>query len=225
MVRVTFSGEGLRGFGQPVPSAHIKIFFPEGNWTPHSDAPRPPSRTYTPLAFDPAKNELEVEFVLHGAGLAADWVRRARRGDVVYIGGPRGGFQPAHDLREIVILCDDTALPAATMIVRALSTRCNVKLVAEVGGEDEARDIDRLPASRIEWLVRDDRQPCGTLVRRLADLTAADDAFWWVACEAKAMRKMRSILLERGNIAKERLITRGYWQAGETNHPDHDYGV
>jgi NADPH-dependent ferric siderophore reductase len=38
------------------------------------------------------------------------------------------------------------------------------------------------------------------------------------------MRKLRKLLLDELQIERERLVTRGYWQLGEANHPDHDYG-
>ena len=34
---------------------------------------------------------------------------------------------------------------------------------------------------------------------------------------------LRDVESERG-LPLARLVTRGYWRAGEQNHPDHDYG-
>jgi hypothetical protein len=38
------------------------------------------------------------------------------------------------------------------------------------------------------------------------------------------MRGIRKHLLAERGLAAQSLVTRGYWRAGEANHPDHDYG-
>jgi NADPH-dependent ferric siderophore reductase len=45
-----------------------------------------------------------------------------------------------------------------------------------------------------------------------------------VACEAAAMRGIRRYLIAERHLPAASLVTRGYWRAGEQNHPDHDYG-
>ena len=49
-------------------------------------------------------------------------------------------------------------------------------------------------------------------------------AQWWVACESNAMRTIKAHLLQVRGLDRMRLISRGYWQQGEANHPDHDHG-
>ena len=58
----------------------------------------------------------------------------------------------------------------------------------------------------------------------LANVKDFEDPFWLIACEANAMRRMRSQLLNQKEISKDRLVSRGYWKSGASNHPDHDYG-
>lgn len=227
MLRVVFEGEALAGFGPAKPSAHIKILFdaPPYLWTPESEGPRPPSRTYTPRSFDPARNELAVEFALHGEGLASDWVRRAQPGDPVWIAGPGGGFEPSHDLRSIVMVCDDTALPAAAMIAEALPATCHAQIVCEVEDAAEQRDIGPLAADTVRWVHRRGAVSGDGLIATLPGIDAPEGALWWVACEAGAMRRMRTSLIREHGVAPASMITRGYWRAGEANHPDHDYGA
>ena len=45
-----------------------------------------------------------------------------------------------------------------------------------------------------------------------------------MACEAAAMRDIRRYFTRERGIPVAQLVTRGYWRAGEQNHPDHDYG-
>lgn len=225
-VRVVFRGDALDGFGPAKPSAHIKILFdnPPFAWTPASEGARPPSRTYTPLAFDAEARELTVDFALHGDGLASNWVQTAKPGDAVWIGGPGGGFDPAPDLTRIVMICDDTALPAAEMIVNALPAGCEVVLVAEVVDAAEERALGKLPAADARWVHRLNGDSGPGLEAALATIEGGAETFWWIACEAGAMRTMRKHLMAERKVPGGRMVTRGYWQAGASNHPDHDYG-
>jgi hypothetical protein len=43
-------------------------------------------------------------------------------------------------------------------------------------------------------------------------------------CEALAVRDIRACLLGPAGLSRDRVVTRGYWRAGEANHPDHDFG-
>ena len=38
------------------------------------------------------------------------------------------------------------------------------------------------------------------------------------------MREIRNVLLNEAGIDRTQLVTRGYWKAGATDHPDHDTG-
>ena len=100
MTRIIFGGEELAEFGPPRPGSHMKLLFvPEcEEWSPNNtEAPRPPSRTYTPRRYDPERRELEVEFVHHGNGVAATWAETAKAGDPMFLAGPGGGYDVPED--------------------------------------------------------------------------------------------------------------------------------
>lgn len=229
LTRVTFGGETLEGFGPPKPGAHVKLLIvpPGSDWTPaDEEAPRPPSRTYTPRHFDPEKKELVVEFVHHGAGLAALWAQRAKAGDEAYIGGPGGGYEVPEDATDIVLIADDTAMPAAGTIVETLPNGCRPTVFCEVPDEAEERPLSPRVATEPVWLHREtEGAVAGTLLEQaVRGLDAPAGAYWWIACEAAAMRRIRQYLLDERNVDPKRIHTRGYWKLGETNYPDHDYG-
>lgn len=229
--RVALTGDELEGFGPPRAASHIKLHLvPEGgSWSPSDEAmPRPPRRTYTPRAFDPARRLLEVDFVLHGHGLAATWAERAAPGHAIYVSGPGGGYEVASDARSVIIVADDTALPAAGMILEAMPAGCSSAVLAEISSSSEERPLSPIVASEPQWLCRDrSGSTAGALleaaVRKIAQ--PGSDSYWWVACEAAAMRRIRKHLLQTLAIAPSRVHTRGYWKLGETAYPDHDYGA
>jgi NADPH-dependent ferric siderophore reductase len=228
VIRVSFSGPDLASFERSKPGAHMKLFFPPLNAPPvpaGEEAPRPPSRTYTPRRY--ANGLLDVEFVLHGAGLASDWVEAAKVGDPMLLSGPGGGHVFPEGIRHLVLVADDTAMPAAGMIVEALPNDCRVTVLCEVEDKADERALSSRADVTPTWLHRAvaNTQPCALLVAAVAALPAEDsDTHYWIACEAGAMRRMRDGLMQRG-IERARLQTRGYWKFGDNNYPDHDYGA
>ena len=49
---------------------------------------RPLARAYTVRRYDPRTRELDVDFVVHGVGVATTWARDAGPGDRMHIAGP-----------------------------------------------------------------------------------------------------------------------------------------
>ena len=70
------------------------------------------ARDYTPRRYDPRTRRLELDFVRHGGGLAAEWAERAAPGDRVHLAGPRGTTVPPSDADWYFLVGDETALPA-----------------------------------------------------------------------------------------------------------------
>jgi NADPH-dependent ferric siderophore reductase len=232
VISVTFGGVALENFGPPRPGAHMKLLFaPPGfdmvGLERGEEGPRPPSRTYTPRRYDPATRRLDVEFVLHGDGLAAGWVQKAKAGDALHVAGPGGGYDIPADLSELILIADDTAMPAAATILEALPASAKATVVCEVADAKEERPLTSKSAVEPEWLhyATAGAQPGTLLEKRALELAAAKpDAHWWIACEAGAMRRIRKHLLGDRRVAPAKVHTRGYWKLGETNYPDHDYG-
>src|SRR5262245_50979896 len=101
MRRVVFQSDELSGFRSEAYDDHIRLFIPRAdrrsvpraargsNGLVFPDgAVRPDARDYTPRAFDPARNRLTVDFVLHGEGPGSTFGERAAAGDVIGIAGP-----------------------------------------------------------------------------------------------------------------------------------------
>ena len=225
MRRIVFTGDALEGFGPAKPGAHIKLIFgdlPEGG----PGQPRPEMRTYTPRYFDAQRHELAVDFLLHGTGLASEWAASAQVGERLHIGGPGGGSDIDPALRAAVLLVDETAMPAAGMILDAVPAGCHATLVCEVQDAAEQRAISARAPDRTLWLHRADANaaPGALLLQAAQALPLQGGAQWWVACESNAMRTIKAHLLQVRGLDSTQLISRGYWQQGEANHPDHDHG-
>jgi NADPH-dependent ferric siderophore reductase len=237
LISVLVTGDELDGFTDAVPTSHLKVFLPaEGQLEPHLPAPGPDGtvvapdgaapvvRTYTPRRYDPATRTLEIQFLLHGTGPAAEWARRAAPGDRLAVAGPGGRFslEPAAD--HWWLAADESAIPAVGTLLEALPETTAADVHLEVDGPDDEVEFAATAKATITW---HHRRP-DAFGAELADAARAgaipDGARVWVACEAAAMRDIRRYLITERHLPPASLVTRGYWRAGEQNHPDHDYG-
>ena len=233
-VRVTFSGEELKGYAMTGPAAHIKVYFaapgeprpvlPE--WGPEGPVlaegqKMPLSRTYTPRSYDAESNELVVEFVLHGEGLASSWAGSVKAGDEVAVTLP-GGFYAVEPADWYVIAGDESALPGIETIIEELSDASKAQVIVEVEGPGEER---ALLAPNVTWLHRGGAASGRRLEQAMRALeTPEGNGRVWVGCEAGVMRDIRKHLLFDRGLDRAAIHTHGYWKRGDSNHPDHDVG-
>ncbi|MEV6967407.1 siderophore-interacting protein [Hamadaea sp. NPDC051192] len=234
IVSVLFGGASLAGFTPPLPTAHIKLFLPDadGEVAAPTVGPdglswptgRPTMRTYTPRRFDAAALTLEVQFVLHGDGPAAQFARDAVPGDRAAIGGPGGRFSVDPAGRDWWIGGDDSALPAIATLIEALPTDARVRVEVEVAGPGDRIALPAHPGAQLHWHDRGTGDWGGELLDAVRGSHLDPQTDVWVACEAAAVRRIRRHLLDERGLPSAQVTTRGYWQAGQANHPDHDFG-
>lgn len=220
MVRVTVTGEDLEGFVSAAPDDHVKLFFPvddgaintptmgpDGPVYPEGVTPSP-ARDYTPRRYDAARNELDIDFVLHGEGPASTWAEQVKVGDLIGVGGPRGSMVVPDDYDHYVLVGDETALPAIGRWLEEMPTTTPVTVLIEIAATEERQVLAR----DVHWVIRGKSTPS------LDDMLAAlpippGDTFWWVATESKRARALRSLLVETRQIDKDWVKATGYWQA------------
>jgi NADPH-dependent ferric siderophore reductase len=186
----------------------------------------PPSRTYTPRFWRPDSLELVVDFMLHGKGLASDWARSAKAGDVMAVSGQPGGpWMVDADAGWYLLAADESALPGLATILEALPAGKAARVFVEVRDEHERQALESSAQIEVTWLYHGDAPPgaCIESAIRALDL-APDGGRVWLACEAATMRSLRRHLLEDRGFERAAIHTHGYWKAGIANHPDHDVG-
>ena len=160
VVRVTLQGDSLATSTPPNPGGHIKIAFGSTNGGP------PTMRTYTPRRFDPERLELDIEFVLHGEGVASSWAAAAQIGDELTVMGPGGRYTPAAPSGVFVIVVDDTAMPAAGTVIEALPVDTEVIVICEVTDRRDERSLTEDRDLDVTWLHRSEgRAEPGALLR------------------------------------------------------------
>lgn len=199
LLRVTFTGADVTTMKTAAPDQRIKIFFPDADGRPSAlpssdhwyqtyravvPSLRPPMRTYTIRHLRADKAELDVDFVLHGAtGPASRWAMQAQAGDPVQIAAPNGAFagdpggyewKPPAEVEHVLLIADETALPAVAGILEGLSARAvppRVQAFLEVPSAADQMVLPAWPGLVVTWLPRDRAQPVhheGWLMARAA---------------------------------------------------------
>ncbi len=246
MRRVTFAGPEVAAFLTVTGPPNIKLYFPDADgrldlparehhryvWAPGQ---RERVRTYTMRRADAQAGELDVDFVRHGdEGLASAWAERARPGD--RLGLLAGGGLVPGVCDWIVLVADETGLPAVGWILEGLPATTRGLAIVEVADAGEEQDLVRPPGVEVRWLHRDGALAGST--RMLQDAVLALDlppqdvvvaggtARIWVAAESAVVRELRRHLREAGFDRRQQLII-GYWHHGITEvgygkESDHD---
>ncbi|GAB2528644.1 siderophore-interacting protein [Paramicrobacterium agarici] len=239
MVRVTVFGESLRGFTALGPNDHVKLFFPDPETgdltTPEVTADglkRPTdglilSRDFTPLAFRENGTggvpELDIDFVVHGdEAPATSFAAHVHPGLQLGIGGPRGSKLVPDGIARVVLIADETALPAFSRWLRMLPPDVKVTSIVQVHDEDAESYLtgEHRTRTNVEVLYREDGP--GQLIEAVRSLgSIGDDTFVWAAGEANELVDVRRYFRRDLGLPKEQVEVEGYWKRGIVNLDHH----
>lgn len=236
LTRITLSDPALEGWPAGDPTGHCKVMFPADGqdepslpvWSENGPVfdesqPRPIIRTLTPRRFDPATNELDIDFVIHDAGPASRWAAAARPGQRVAVAGVGRGYVIDPDAKVFHLGGDEAAIPALAVLLEHLDPSVTVNVFIELAEGHEPVSMPEHPGVTIRWIPRaPSREPGAELLDAFQSATISEQDRVWVATEAVAVRRIRRAVLDAG-LPQAHLVTRGYWKAGEADHPDGDY--
>jgi NADPH-dependent ferric siderophore reductase len=230
LTRVTLGGPDLAGFTLDLPAASVRLLLPDpstgplvrpiwnGNEFLAPDGSRPIIRTLTPRALRPEVDELDVEVVRHGDGPASRWAADAPVGSPVALSGPGRGFAVDPGWRDLVLVGDESAIPAISQLLEVMATvapACQIRVQLEA--EDPVAEVALPvhPGATATWAIRDGAQAFGdTLVTAVAGWALSSDTVVWAAGEAAAMQRLRRHLFDERSMPRSRTTVRGYWKVG-----------
>lgn len=177
-------------------------------------------RVYTIRKVDQERGELWVDFFQHPApGVltpGADFARDAKAGDRLAFLGPGGGDLPL--AKEILLVGDESALPAIARIAAEVSPDTRMRAIVEVEDEAEEQPLPSAGTLDVRWLHR--KSYAAGTTGMLSDAAKAavasvdDETFVWVACEKDDVRLIRNLLKQRGHD-RRRMYVAWYWERGQ----------
>ncbi|MZD05861.1 SIP domain-containing protein, partial [Streptomyces sp. SID5785] len=192
---------------------------------------RPVLRNYTVRAHrpdGPEGPELDVDFVLHGdpgdpgeenghaAGPAATWASTCSVGDSVVLVDEGIGFNRPDDLRSVVLVADESGLPALAGVLASLPDDITGTAVAEVPTPEDRQELIAPPGVEIVWVERGTTGPPVpgvAALERARSLPLPEVPFYgWVVGESGLATGLRRHWVAQG-VPKDRIMFCGYWRA------------
>lgn len=236
LLRVTLGGPELRAFKRnglelppfstPTFDDHIKLIFAaDGNvesvlptqnehgidWNFSENLI---TRDYTPRRFDEKTGELELEFVMHGSGPAATWASTAQKGDTLWFVGPKSSAVLPEDTGHIILLGDETALPAIARYLDERPSPAPVTGAIIIPNEESKIDLRLTEQDSIQWITGSSQNP-QLLDETIRALPIQQDAATYIfaAGESRALLPVRRYLSRELGFTKGQLNITGYWHA------------
>ncbi|MBT9370872.1 siderophore-interacting protein [Rhizobium sp. CSW-27] len=172
-------------------------------------------RVYTIRKVDLQTGEVWIDFFQHPMpGVAtpgADFARDARPGDRIALLGPGGGGRP--EAQSLLLIGDETALPAILRILEELPAGATAEAIIEVMNADEEQAVCSHGDVSIRWIHRQTEGRTTALREAAKQAIAASpaDRYIWIACEKDDVRALRP-LLKGPEREKGRSYLAWYWE-------------
>jgi len=266
--RLVLTGPELDEFGDALLDQRIKLILAKARlahaWPRHDtyafwrslpDHERPAMRTYTVAGVDRARRKLLVDIACRPAhGPASQFALSARVGDPVVVMGPDSLSDAAAEdgiawrpgkAQDLLLVGDETALPAIRNILRALPDGVSGRVVLEVPTVSDATDLPT-PIGVEICVVRRNGPPMAAATERVAAITGVtdrsrrkeplsgddEDLIWdeadassgrrygWLAGEAGGVTSLRRRLIASRRLTRRSANFMGYWKLGRAESTD-----
>jgi NADPH-dependent ferric siderophore reductase len=190
------------------------------------DGERPVMRNYSVRAYRAATAEvgaeIDVDFVLHGsaadgtAGPASRWAETCQPGEHVLIIDEGLTFNPQRGTDRVVLVGDETALPAIASISASLPAGATGTAIIEVPSEEDALEFPHPSGVEVVWIVRPHDVAPGALALQALGRTALPDAPFhaYAAGEQALASGARKHLVGERGVDKNAVSFCGYWKIG-----------
>ncbi|MFB7276046.1 siderophore-interacting protein [Streptomyces hydrogenans] len=240
LVRVTFTGEDLKGFAAGGRDQSLSLFLPHpgqeapvlpplddpdmyailGAWRAMPDDVRAVMRSYTVRAQRAEPQEVDIDFAVHeDGGPACRWAQHAKPGDRVVVLGPAVAdntgvrFRLPEGADSVLIWADETALPAASAILEWLPAETRARVFLEVPYSGDRMELSTEADATVTWLVREEGAPSGPEAIAGAELPG-ESPYVWIAGESGAVKALRRHFVRERGLDRRRVTFVGYWRKG-----------
>ncbi|KAB1654319.1 siderophore-interacting protein [Pseudoclavibacter chungangensis] len=174
------------------------------------------TRDYTPRRV--TATELDLDFVLHASGGEAEgpaerWARAARPGDVLHVVGPKSSTLLPDDVDRVLLVGDETALPAIGRFFDERPTDAPVHAIIAIADDAARQPLATAASDRVDWVLAAPGDPAALAdaVLALDDEATAGSVFAWGGAEARALLPIRRHLARTVGVPKSHTDLTGYW--------------
>lgn len=176
----------------------------------------PVIRTYTHRGIDLDKNEIWIDFVIHGEeGPASAWAMHSKPGDSLGVMMKRGKRELYAPAENYMLAGDATAIPVIGVILEDLPATAKGTAILEVYDENEIMEIPTKADIRIIWTYNSNPQKGSEIATVLkAQPLPATARFAYIAAEFSTVKEIRNYLRKEQGWSREELYAYSYWKSG-----------
>ncbi|MEM9622797.1 MAG: SIP domain-containing protein [Pseudomonadota bacterium] len=161
-------------------------------------------------------NELCLWFVLHDDhGASASWAARAQVGDKLALWGPRTAFAPPPDATHYLLIGDETAAPALSVITEELASTTPIRVLLEAQNPALAPPFPERLGTQVDWVYRGD-VAAGQSTALLEQVKKLDieraGLFVFGAAETRTAAEIRRYLRTQHQLDLRQMHLTGYWR-------------
>lgn len=252
-VRITLGGDDLEHCGATLLDQRVKLVLGDpgplaelmgagddwyARWQALPNETRPALRTYTLAAVRPERRDVDIDVAVHtrhdGPAPGLAYALEAPLGCPAVLVAPDARVE-GHDTvgvawqpgtaTDVLLVGDETALPAVLNIVTTLPESAAGRVVLEVEDIDDVRPVVTPPGVTVDWRVRSrGEQATGVFGRVEGDPGEDEPLLWqeadgdhgtygWVAGEAGWVRRLRGEAKAAG-VPSGQVSFMGYWGRG-----------
>jgi NADPH-dependent ferric siderophore reductase len=199
-------------------------------WTRYLAVPeeiRPHCANYTVADHRAEQNELDIDLVVHRGrsgeleGAAAIWAVGAQPGEELAILDQGLLFDRPDDAGDVLLVADESGLPAAAGILRSLPRHLTGRVIQEVPTKEDRRELDAPEGVAVDWVVRDDAHavPGRAALAALRGLTSPDPRGYAFVVGESALATEGRRHLHRYGMPKSRITFSGFWKHEPVHEP------
>jgi NADPH-dependent ferric siderophore reductase len=235
-LQLTLRGGDLQTFRPKAPDQFVYVLAPPlgrrdltidasftwTEWEAMPEAERPRGAYYSVRAWRPEVAEMDLIVVRHEGGAASGWAEDAEAGDAVAVWGPRDVYAPPASTCSLLLVADETGLPALAAILEGRSPGMPAIVVVELGHESLAIPLRIEAADRVVWVRRGEAAPGTTslLLDAVRRVVLPGDVYAWGGAESRIMTTIRRHLRDEVGLAQEQVAMTGYWRLGSADNAD-----
>ncbi|MEC9426535.1 MAG: siderophore-interacting protein, partial [Actinomycetota bacterium] len=131
------------------------------------------------------------------------------------VSGTGRGYEIDPAVRSFLLAGDESALPAISMLLRALPPEAAVEVLIEVRHPDARLELPAHPGATIRWCqLEAGSTPGDSLFAAVTSAQIAPEARVWAAGEAAAVQRIRRHLFDERDLSRSHAVVRGYWKHG-----------
>ncbi|WP_158542688.1 siderophore-interacting protein [Phytoactinopolyspora halophila] len=209
-------------FDPSCPNQILRLVLPVDVATGGTSGARPPSRTYTVRRYHEASGQVELDVVLHGDGPFVRWAHEAAPGETIAFTGPRPHAVPSFEGDALIMVSDETGLPAVAALLESAPEGFPIHARIEVADAAEEQLLSTRAALDLGWHHRDGAAAgtTGALERAVRSLHwPAGRVEVWVAGETSEVRAVRRFATAEKKAARDDVQAYGYWRRGRAGSP------